>query len=368
MIWPHGTEPLNDFVTYLNECHTTIKFTAETSVSLVNFLDITVALNSSNKITTSLYTKPTDSHNYLLYSSEHPRHLLRGIPYSQFLRVRRICTSIIDYRQHALSLASHFIRRCYPKLLVKTTMTQAELQDRNTLLTKKRDVKLPIEKDQSFYLVTTHNPKNPPLRGIVYENWPLLNMSKTTRTLTDVNLIFGLRRNKNLSDILVRASTTTRTSDMPNIKLHPCERSNTCRYCPIINKTGKVKSKANGKTFTSIKNANCQSSNLIYLITCNNCGVQYVGQTKNRLLTRFQGHFNDIAHDRDTTVAKHLNRCDQTLNNIKPNTHTKFGISILSFIPSPPESVESKINRDKEEKRWMRRLTTIMPAGLNLMD
>ena len=142
MIWPHGTEPLNDFVTYLNECHTTIKFTAETSVSHVNFLDITVALNSSNKITTSLYTKPTDSHNYLLYSSEHPRHLLKGIPYSQFLRVRRICTSIIDYRQHALSLASHFIRRGYPKLLVKTAMTRAELQDRNTLLTKKRDVKI----------------------------------------------------------------------------------------------------------------------------------------------------------------------------------------------------------------------------------
>ena len=107
--------------------------------------------------------------------------------------------------------------------------------------------------------------------------------------------------------------------------------------------------------------------NLIYLITCNNCGIQYVGQTKNRLLTRFQGHFNDIAHDRDTTVARH-NRCNQTQKKTKPNTRTKFEITILSFIPSPPESVESKIHRDKEEKRWMRRLTTIMPAGLNLID
>ena len=138
-------------------------------------------MNNENELTTSLYTKSTDSHNYLLYSSEHPQHLLRGIPYSQFLRVRRICTNITDYRQHALTLASHFIRRGYPKHLVNTALTRAELQDRNTLLNKQ---KIPIDNskdsnnEQSFYLVVTHNPKNPPLRDIVNENWPLLSKSK----------------------------------------------------------------------------------------------------------------------------------------------------------------------------------------------
>ena len=118
----------------------------------------------------SLYTKSTDSHNYLLYSSEHPQHLLRGIPYSQFLRVRRICSSIVDFRQHPLTLASHFIRRGYPKYLVKNALTHAELQDRNTLLNKTRDTTTkdnPSDKyDQSFYPVVTDNPKNPPLRDI----------------------------------------------------------------------------------------------------------------------------------------------------------------------------------------------------------
>ena len=87
MIWPHGQESLNEFVKHLNNSHKTIKFTTESSTSHVNFLDITVSINNNREIVTSLYTKPTDSHNYLLYSSEHPRHLLRGIPYSQFLRV-----------------------------------------------------------------------------------------------------------------------------------------------------------------------------------------------------------------------------------------------------------------------------------------
>ena len=130
MIWPHGQDSLDSFISHLNSRHNTIKFTAETSISHVNFLDVAVTIISKmHKLTTSLYTKPTDSHNYLLYSSEHPRHLLRGIPYSQFLRVRRICTDIIDFRQHALVLATHFIRRGYPRHLVKKALDRAELQD-----------------------------------------------------------------------------------------------------------------------------------------------------------------------------------------------------------------------------------------------
>ena len=95
-------------------------------------------------------------------------------------------------------------------------------------------------------------------------------------------------------------------------------------------------------------NVNCQSSNLIYVITCNSCGIQYVGQTKNHLLTWFQGHFNDIAHNCDTTVARHLNICK---NNTNPTSYAKeFSISITSFITSPPESPVSKQLRDREER------------------
>ena len=99
-----------------------------------------------------------------------------------------------------------------------------------------------------------------------------------------------------------------------------------------------------------------------------NVGPEYslgVLQTKNRLLIRFQGHFNDIAHDQDTTVARHLNRCNTEGTILKSNT---FTITILSFVPTPPESMASKIQRDRLEKRWMHRLITIMPEGLNLMD
>ena len=44
----------------------------------------------SGKITTDLYTKPTDKHQYLLHSSCHPKHTKRAIPFA--LRRRRICS------------------------------------------------------------------------------------------------------------------------------------------------------------------------------------------------------------------------------------------------------------------------------------
>ena len=80
-LWEHGEEKLKGFIEHLNEKHPTIKFTAEWSKTSINFLDVTVSLVGGN-ITTDLYVKPTDSHQYLHSSSCHPYHCKKGIPYS----------------------------------------------------------------------------------------------------------------------------------------------------------------------------------------------------------------------------------------------------------------------------------------------
>ena len=70
--------------------HPTIKFTADWSKISINFLDVTVSI--AGVIETDLYVKPTDSHQYLLSSSCHPFYCKKGIPYSQALRLNRICS------------------------------------------------------------------------------------------------------------------------------------------------------------------------------------------------------------------------------------------------------------------------------------
>ena len=67
------------FIKLANEFHPTIRFTAEISTESVNYLDTTVKirkdLDGKNTIYTDLYTKDTDTHNYLHFTSSHPIHL-----------------------------------------------------------------------------------------------------------------------------------------------------------------------------------------------------------------------------------------------------------------------------------------------------
>ena len=271
-------------------------------------------------------------------------------------------------------LCSHFVRRGYPKHLVKAAYEKSLALDRDDLLNKELLKSTSIgnttatnqttNPSDTFYCITTDNPRNPPIREIINTNWGVLQKTKTTRDIFESKIIFGLRRNKNLSDQLVRASTKTTTQHETYISTHPCNRSNVCRYCPRINHTGSTISKTTGRQFTTMVNTNCQSSNLIYLITCNTCGIQYVGQTKNRLLTRFQGHHFDIKTHNDTTVSRHFNKCPSS----QPAGFGGLEISILSFIKNPSNSKAGQVERDREEKHWIHRMASVVPKGLNLMD
>ena len=42
------------------------------------------------------------------------------------------------------------------------------------------------------------------------------------------------------------------------------------------------------------QNVNCKSKNVIYLITCNKCNLQYVGSISNEFKVRFRNHRNQI--------------------------------------------------------------------------
>ena len=117
MIWPHGRNSLLKFIEYLNRVHPTIKFTSDISDREIAFLDLTIYIQHS-QLHTRLYTKPTDRHKYLNYSSEHPISLKISIPYSQFWRLKRIHSEV----QYLLESQIHmylFLRwRKYPHNII----------------------------------------------------------------------------------------------------------------------------------------------------------------------------------------------------------------------------------------------------------
>ena len=50
-------------------------------------------------------------------------------------------------------------------------------------------------------------------------------------------------------------------------------------------------------------NANCKTENIIYLLECAICALQYIGETKQQLSKRLNGHRSDANCKPDTTVV-----------------------------------------------------------------
>ena len=61
-----------------------LKFTYESSKKDISFLYLKVLLNK-DKLSTELHIKPTDCHQYLQYSSDHPEHTKQLTVYSQVI-------------------------------------------------------------------------------------------------------------------------------------------------------------------------------------------------------------------------------------------------------------------------------------------
>ena len=106
VIWSHGFDLLQNFINSINNQHSNIIFTSNISTTSVNFLDVTIGLHGGH-ISSKTYTKSTDTHEFLLYNSFHPRHNKQSIIYSQFLRYKRICSN-----------DEIFFQRCHQTFLI----------------------------------------------------------------------------------------------------------------------------------------------------------------------------------------------------------------------------------------------------------
>jgi hypothetical protein len=363
-IWTKGQEELQLFVDHLNNCHNSIKFTVEKSTSHVNFLDTVISLDN-NRLISDLYTKPTDTHSYLRYDSAHHPRCKQGIPYGQFLRIRRICHNDETYDQRAKEMTEHFIKQGYPNKLVTEAKEKAKTKTREELL---NSTKKDTNSDDNLFLITTYQLEFSGIKDVVQKNWDLLKRSVATKELSEKRIIFGYRRPKNLRDLLVKSKLDYHPENIKDNDtkdkqgpLNPCDRKN-CRYCPKLNVTGKIKSSYTGREYIAKHNVTCKSNNLIYCITCKKCDIQYVGQTKRRLMDRFQGHFGCVQrNDQKSDIAKHYNSSGHT------GTDDMI-IHILDFINLHPESKSGANIRDQIEFNWIHRLHTPQPMGLNIKD
>ena len=365
MIWQYNDTELDVFIQFLNSRMNSIKFEAENSKEAVHFLDVTITLDVNGQISTTLYTKPTDSHNYINYGSCHQKSCRNGIPYGQFLRLRRICSTDEYFITESKIMAYHFHQANYPLKLIQESFERAFHQDRKQLLRPKPDIDIDSEVD-NLYLITGFHPTFNEVNKIVTRNMDLLDRSSSTRPALHARLVRGFRRCKNLRDHLVRAKITPIPENQGNNPAlistsNKCGRPR-CIYCDKLDRSGTISAADSDKTYITRTNISCRCTNLIYALHCQHCGKIYVGQTKRRLMDRLMEHFRNIR-----------NRCPTHIIGRHYNSDTHSGLQdlrvyVLEFIRAHPDSKAAAAIRDTAERRWIYRLRSLAPLGLNLLD
>ena len=112
--WTKSEAELKTFHGILNNLHKDIKFTIQSSPKEQPFLDVMVQ-NKDGRLETDIYYKETDSKQYLLFTSCHPRHTKLSIPYNLARRLRTIISEQNTLEIRLNELKSFLLTQKYPK-------------------------------------------------------------------------------------------------------------------------------------------------------------------------------------------------------------------------------------------------------------
>ena len=203
-IWTHGLDKLKTFLTYMNNMHPTIEFDYTYSEKSVNFLYITIYINSTGKLESDLYIRHTDRTLLLHQNSFHPQSCKNAIIYSQALRYRRTITENQKLEQRLNHLLITLIHRGYKDDTITTAFNKALCYTQNELLHKN---KIKETKNNPVFSIQ-FNDNTKYITQILRKHWHIIEQDPTLRILWPEQPIVAYQKNNNLRDKLVNAILT----------------------------------------------------------------------------------------------------------------------------------------------------------------
>ena len=219
--WTKSEEELKTFHYILNNLHDDINFTLEYDQKEQPFLDEMV-WNKKGKIETDMFYKETDSKQYLLFSSCHPRHTKINIPYNLARRLKTIISEQNVLINRMKELKMFLLKQNYPESLIDDGIEKAMKLEKSTLRTVKDK-----SEDQVMPYVSTHNPKNPDIYNVIQFNLPILHEDpKMSSILSNFKMIKSKRQPKNLKRLLTKAKFNSNNYH----EVKRCQRPN-CGLC-----------------------------------------------------------------------------------------------------------------------------------------
>ena len=349
LIWDGKLEDLHTFLDDLNKYHPNIKFTNTISQDSVEFLDVLISKSESLCIETDIFVKRTNNHQYLHYTSCHPKTCKDGIPFSQAKRYRRIISRDNTFENSLMDLRNYFMDRDYPPSVLNSAFQLASSLSQNDAL-----IPSSSEKNSDVIpFVVTYNPSLPNIGHVINKYWDLLKLSKSENVqcvYKQFKPIIAYKRPYNLRNHLVRSDFSSQNISFVS---SACNRSR-CSHCKNIKVDSSFTSNVTGDSYCLRHNTNCRTNDVIYAISCKKCNIQYIGQAMQPVSKRMNNHRFDINGYIDpafsTNVAIHFNSSNHSIND---------------FAFMPIDIVHNNFDRLCKETYWIHKLDTLSPNGLN---
>ena len=107
-----------------------------------------------------------------------------------------------------------------------------------------------------------------------------------------------------------------------------------------------------------IQDFSCDSKNVIYLVSCKKCRLQYIGSTTTDFRIRFRNHMSAMLTNKTTCeVAVHFNKTSHILDD--------FSFQCIDQVQAPNNSDEFDRLLITKEAYWSAQLFSLAPHGLN---
>lgn len=196
---------------------------------------------------------------------------------------------------------------------------------------------------------------------IIKEHKHLLEGSSTlTRIFPPKSIIPAFRRTKNLKELLAPSKLKIYDNSSGNqVEQKGCFKCKTrCDLCQhFFEESDSFKSFTTGHSYKIKEWTTCSSTNVIYLVSCYKCNVQYVGSTCNSFKVRFRNHKSAMINNKNTCeVAIHFNQAAHSMSDFKFTC-------IEQILNHNNSDINSKLLT--REAYWMTQLRTLQPYGLN---
>ena len=270
VLWNVADEKLQKLYNFIDTLNPDLMFAIEIGNQSICFLDLRISI-VWNKITTTVYSKPTDFHFYLYADSCHKKSSIKGIQKCVALRLRRICSSYNDYTAKSKEYTKFLLNKEHDLKSVQQCFIDVGKASRHEARKKVN----PRNAENLIVFSASFNLHGPNLNKIINRNIDLLLNNDNLKELYPKGTILVVtKKEKNLQQLLMRSDPYNIKDDQilkEDYGYTKCSYKN-CDYCNnFVDETNHIECNTTGRKYKIRRDTTCNSKNVIHVAYCISC-------------------------------------------------------------------------------------------------